>query len=113
VDNRYAGAVLFCIALLSICYFGFNLYTGKVGFLWTTHDKDALSMAFLGLLGNLLGTLLTQSEISLFTSITQSPGSSDTAGLQDCIDRLKSLSSQSEMDLNKLAETLRERKSYR
>ena len=62
---------------------------------------------------NLLGTLLTQSEISLFTSITQSPGSSDTAGLQDCIDRLKSLSSQSEMDLNKLAETLRERKSYR
>jgi len=62
---------------------------------------------------NLLGTLLTQSEISLFTSLTQSPGSSDTAGLQDCIDRLKSLSSQSEMDLVKLAESLRERKSYR
>jgi len=58
VDNRYAGAALFSIALLSICYFGFNLYTGKVGFLWNTHDKDALSMAFLGLLGNLLGTLL-------------------------------------------------------
>lgn len=58
VDNRYAGAVLFCIALLSICYFGFNLYTGKVGFLWNTHDTDALSMAFLGLAGNFLGTLL-------------------------------------------------------
>ena len=58
VDNRYAGAALFSIALLSICYFGFNLYTGKVGFLWNTHNKDALSMAFLGLLGNLLGTLL-------------------------------------------------------
>lgn len=58
VDNRYAGAVLFCIALLSICYFGFNLYTGKVGFLWKTHDAGALSMAFLGLAGNFLGTLL-------------------------------------------------------
>ena len=29
-DNRYLGALLFCIALLSICWFGFNLYTGKV-----------------------------------------------------------------------------------
>ena len=57
-DNRYAGALLFCIALLSICWFGFNLYTGKVGFLWNTHDADALSMAFLGLAGNFLGTLL-------------------------------------------------------
>jgi len=58
VDNRYAGAALFCIALLVICYFGFNLYTGKVGFLWKSHGKRDLSMAFLGLLGNLLGTLL-------------------------------------------------------
>jgi len=58
VDNRYAGAVLFCIALLAICYFGFNLYTGKVGFLWNNHDAEALSMAFLGLAGNFLGTLL-------------------------------------------------------
>ena len=58
VDNRYAGAVLFCIALLAICYFGFNLYTGKVGFLWDNHDAEALSMAFLGLAGNFLGTLL-------------------------------------------------------
>ena len=58
VDNRYIGAALFSIALLVICYFGFNLYTGKVGFLWNTHNRAALSMAFLGLLGNLLGTVL-------------------------------------------------------
>ncbi|MBQ6926685.1 MAG: formate/nitrite transporter family protein [Oscillospiraceae bacterium] len=58
VDNRYIGAALFSIALLVICYFGFNLYTGKVGFLWNNHDREALSMAFLGLLGNLLGTVL-------------------------------------------------------
>ena len=40
VDNRYIGAALFSIALLVICYFGFNLYTGKVGFLWNTHGRE-------------------------------------------------------------------------
>ena len=58
VDNRYIGAALFSIALLVICYFGFNLYTGKVGFLWNTHGRAELSMAFLGLLGNLIGAVL-------------------------------------------------------
>ena len=57
-DNRYAGAFLFCIALLSICWFGFNLYTGKVGFLAADHSKKALFTAYIGLLGNFLGTLL-------------------------------------------------------
>ena len=57
-DNRYLGAGLFCIALLAICYFGFNLYTGKVGFLLGDHSKANLSVTFLGLLGNLCGTLL-------------------------------------------------------
>ena len=58
VDNRYIGAALFSIALLVICYFGFNLYTGKVGFLWNAHGSAELSMAFLGLLGNLIGAVL-------------------------------------------------------
>ena len=57
-DNRYAGALLFCIALLSICWFGFNLYTGKGGVLALDHGKKALSTASIGLRGNCLGTLL-------------------------------------------------------
>ena len=57
-DNRYLGALLFCIALLSICWFGFNLYTGKVGFLAADHSGSSLSTAFVGLAGNFLGTLL-------------------------------------------------------
>ncbi len=64
-DNRYLGALLFCIALLAICYFGFNLYTGKVGFLLRDHSRAALANTFLGLLGNLLGTLLTGFLIAL------------------------------------------------
>ncbi|MBR6207953.1 MAG: formate/nitrite transporter family protein [Oscillospiraceae bacterium] len=56
-DNRYAGAVLFAVALLAICLMGFNLYTGKVGFLVNAHGKKELSVTGWGLLGNLLGTL--------------------------------------------------------
>ena len=57
-DNRYLGAGLFCIALLAICYFGFNLYTGKVGCLYLDHSRANLGVTFSGLLGNLCGTLL-------------------------------------------------------
>ena len=57
-DNRYLGALLFCIALLAICYFGFNLYTGKVGFLLADHSAETLKLTYAGLLGNFLGTLL-------------------------------------------------------
>ena len=57
-DNRYLGAALFTVALLSICLFGFNLYTGKVGFLVKEHSRDKLAVTFSGLLGNILGTLI-------------------------------------------------------
>ena len=57
-DNRYLGAFLFSVALLSICFFGFNLYTGKVGFLIGSHQKAALQELFCGLLGNAAATLL-------------------------------------------------------
>ena len=57
-DNRYLGAGLFTIALLSICLFGFNLYTGKVGFLVKDHSENDLKTTFGGLLGNCLGTLV-------------------------------------------------------
>ena len=57
-ENKVVGAVLFCIALLSICWFGFNLYTGKIGFLLADHSRAALTQTFTGLLGNALGTLL-------------------------------------------------------
>ena len=63
-DSRYAGALLFCVALLSICWFGFNLYTGKVGFLVRDHSPRALAMTFTGLAGNLLGTVLAALAVS-------------------------------------------------
>ena len=57
-ENRVVGAVLFSVALLSICYMGYSLYTGKIGFMTEKHDREAWSVLLLGLLGNLIGTLL-------------------------------------------------------
>ncbi len=57
-DNRYAGAVLFSVALLCICLKGYALFTGKVGFIPEKHGKEEISVLLLGLLGNALGTVL-------------------------------------------------------
>ena len=58
-ENRIAGAVLFSVALLCICYKGFSLFTGKVGYL--AHSRTAVDIGVLitGLLGNFLGAVGT------------------------------------------------------
>ncbi len=56
-ENRYVGAVLFCVALLCICLKGYSLFTGKVGYLPEKHDKGALTVLFTGLFGNIIATV--------------------------------------------------------
>ena len=65
VENRIVGAVLFCVALLCICFKGYALFTGRVGFIPEDHGKDALETLLLCLLGNALGTVLGGSLIRL------------------------------------------------
>ena len=57
-DNRVVGAVLFTVALLCICYKGYGLFTGKVGFLPEKWDKDNWTVVLTALLGNLIATAL-------------------------------------------------------
>ena len=57
-ESRLAGAVLFSVALTCICYKGYALFTGRVGYIPEKHDKAAVSALLLGLLGNLVGTVL-------------------------------------------------------
>ena len=57
-DNKYVGAALFTVALLTICIKGYSLYTGKIGFIPEKHDKEAFSVLLLGLLGNAVATIL-------------------------------------------------------
>ena len=33
-ESKIAGAVFFCVGLFAICTFGFNLFTGKVGYVF-------------------------------------------------------------------------------
>lgn len=55
---QIAGAVFFSVALLCICYRSYALYTGRVGFLIEKHDREAVSVLLLGLVGNLVAALL-------------------------------------------------------
>ena len=57
-DNKYVGAALFCVALVCICIKGYSLYTGKIGFIPEKHGKEEFSVLLLGLLGNVIGTVI-------------------------------------------------------
>ncbi len=55
-DVKYIGAFFFSVALLSICYKGYSLFTGKVGYLVNDHSKDYWEVVLTGLLGNAIAT---------------------------------------------------------
>ncbi|MBQ7183358.1 MAG: formate/nitrite transporter family protein [Clostridia bacterium] len=57
-ENRYIGAVLFSVALLTICFKGYSLYTGRIGFIPEKHDRDTVAALLLGLVGNLAATIV-------------------------------------------------------
>lgn len=55
-DVKWVGAILFSVALLTICIKGYSLYTGRIGFVLSNANKDYFSALFLGLLGNVIAT---------------------------------------------------------
>ncbi|MBE6542694.1 MAG: formate/nitrite transporter family protein [Ruminococcaceae bacterium] len=70
-ENRFMGAILFSVALLSICLLGMQLFTGKIGFLVVSHTKEDIISVIGCLIGNLLGTFLA-GEIIYFCRPTLS-----------------------------------------
>lgn len=57
VDNQYIGSFLFAIGLFCIFSFGFNLYTGRIGFLITEKNKRKFAVDLILIwFGNLIGT---------------------------------------------------------
>ena len=59
VEDRTVGAVLFTVALLSICLMDLYLYTGKIGFVTESFSKKTVAELSFGLFGNFLGATLT------------------------------------------------------
>ena len=56
LENKMLGAFLFSIGLFSICVNGYNLYTGKIGYVIDNKPKYLIELLFT-LLGNLIGTV--------------------------------------------------------
>ena len=57
VSDKVLGSFLFSIGLLTVCMYGMNLYTGKIGYI-INNKVSYLKEVLLGLLGNLIGSLL-------------------------------------------------------
>ena len=57
-ENKTVGAVLFSVALLCICYKGYYLFTGKIGYIVEQHKKSDFVNLAVGLFGNLIVTFL-------------------------------------------------------
>ena len=58
LENKIVGAFLFAVGLFTICTFGFNLFTGKVCYVFE-RDLDYLVDVAVIWLGNLAGTVLS------------------------------------------------------
>lgn len=56
-EFKWVGAVLFSIGLMSILHFGFNLYTGKVGYI-LQNDRKFLLEVLVTIVGNFIGCLI-------------------------------------------------------
>ena len=73
-ENKYVGACLFSVALLTVCLKQYSLYTGKIGTIVENHKKEDFSVLLLGLLGNVIGMIVLGFAISYAL-----PSISDTA----------------------------------
>lgn len=66
IENKLIAAVLFSVALLTICYLGANLYTGKINYLVSNHYSNYyLQYLLIVICGNLVGTILCAQFISI------------------------------------------------
>lgn len=63
-ENNVIGAILFTIGLFTICTMGFNLYTGKVAYVFENRPSYIINL-FIIWLGNLSGTALAAYLLSL------------------------------------------------
>ena len=57
LENKVVGSFLFSIGLLTVCMYGLNLYTGKIGYI-LINKLSYLWELLLALLGNFVGTFI-------------------------------------------------------
>ena len=57
-DNVYVGAILFSVALLTVCIMKFSLFTGKIGYIVENFNKEHFLLCIACLRGNVVGALV-------------------------------------------------------
>lgn len=57
-ESKVVGSLLFSLGLFTILLNGFNLYTGKICYLYDNKNKDYVVVLLLSILGNLIGTFI-------------------------------------------------------
>ena len=57
-ESKVIGSLLFAVGLFSICTMKYNLFTGKVCYLWENKPSYILDLMII-LIGNLFGTIFT------------------------------------------------------
>ena len=57
-DNVYVGAILFSVALLTVCIMKFSLFTGKIGYIVENFNKEHFLLCLACLIGNVIGSLI-------------------------------------------------------
>ena len=57
-ENAYVGAMLFSVALLCICWQGFDLFTGKIGYITENRNARFASALAVTLLANIVCVFL-------------------------------------------------------
>ena len=89
VENHTAGSFLFALGLLTICMYGMNLYTGKIGYV-LINKLDYLIELLLTLIGNFVGTFIV-GRLILLTRFKAIGTSAHSIGILKLNDNLLSI----------------------
>ncbi|MBQ8901954.1 MAG: formate/nitrite transporter family protein [Bacilli bacterium] len=57
IPNKVVGAFIFSVGLLTVCMYGMNLYTGKIGYILINKLNYIWELLFT-LIGNFIGTFI-------------------------------------------------------
>ena len=64
VEDKVVGSFLFAVGLLTVCMYGLNLYTGKIGYI-LINKVSYLWELLLSLIGNFIGTFIVGNLLRL------------------------------------------------
>lgn len=65
LNNKIVGAFMFSLGLFAVCTLKYNLFTGKVGYLFCNDVKTYLPLCLMVWVGNLVGSIIVAELVRL------------------------------------------------